>query len=213
MTLLVIQYVLVILAGYLLGSLPFGYLVGRAKGIDVREYGSGRTGGTNVLRSAGKLAAGITIFGDLAKGVVAVLLGRVLLGSEAAAALAGVGAVVGHNWSVFIGFRGGAGTGTSMGGYFVLAPIPTIVVGIFSAIIGFVVLRYASVTSILICLLMSPGLLLAVLFFDQPLEHLAYALAVGSIVLYSHRPNIRRLLRGTERRIGERGKKLEEERT
>jgi glycerol-3-phosphate acyltransferase PlsY len=211
LTLLVIQYTLVILAGYLLGSIPFGYIVGRMKGVDVREYGSGRTGGTNVLRSAGKLPAAVTIFGDLAKGAIAVLLGRALLGTELAAALAGVGAVVGHNWSVFIGFRGGAGTGTSMGGYFFLAPIPTVVVGIFSAVVGFVALRYASVTSILICLLMTPALLIAVLFFDQPLEHLAYALAVGGIVLFSHRPNIRRLLRGTERRIGEPGKKMVEE--
>lgn len=210
MTVLVIQYALVILLGYLLGSIPFGYIVGRIRGIDVREYGSGRTGGTNVLRSAGKLPAAVTIIGDLAKGAIAVLLGRALLGTELAAALAGVGAVLGHNWSVFLGFRGGAGTATSMGGYFVLAPMATVVVGIFSAIAGFVVLRYASVTSILICLLMTPALLIAALFFDQPLEHLAYALTVGTIVLLSHRPNIRRLLQGTERRIGEPAKKIVE---
>ncbi len=208
---LVIQYALVILLGYLLGSIPFGYIVGRIKGIDVREYGSGRTGGTNVLRSAGKLPAAVTIIGDLAKGAIAVLLGKVLLGTELAAALAGVGAVLGHNWSVFLGFRGGAGTATSMGGYFVLAPMATVVVGLFSAIIGFGVLRYASVTSILICLLMTPALLIAALFFDQPLEHLAYSLTVGIIVLLSHRPNIRRLLKGTERRIGEPAKKIVEE--
>lgn len=211
MTVLVIQYALVILAGYLLGSIPFGYIVGRMKGVDVREYGSGRTGGTNVLRSAGKLPAAVTICGDLAKGVVAVLLGRAVLGTELAAALAGVGAVVGHNWPVFVGFRGGAGTATSMGGYFVLAPIPTVIVGVFSAIVGFGVLRYASVTSILICLLMTPALLIGALFFDQPLEYLAYSLTVGTIVLLSHRPNIRRLLKGTERRIGEPAKKIVEE--
>jgi len=210
-TLLVIQYALVSLAGYLLGAIPFGYLVGRAKGIDVREHGSGRIGGTNVLRSAGKRAAAVSIFGDLAKGVIAVLLARSLLGTELAAALAGVAAVVGHNWPVYIGFRGGAGTGTFMGGFVALAPIPTIVVGIFSAIVGFVGLRYASVTSILISLLMTPALLIAVLFFDQPLEHLAYALVVGSIILFSHRPNMRRLLKGTERRIGEPAKKMVEE--
>jgi len=72
-------------------------------------------------------------------------------------------------------------------------------------------LRYASVTSILISLLMTPALLIAVVFFDQPLEHLAYALVVGSIILFSHQPNIRRLLKGTERRIGEPAKKMVEE--
>lgn len=205
---ILLKYALAILVGYLLGAIPFGYVIGRMRGVDVREYGSGRTGGTNVLRSAGRLAASVTIGFDLLKGVAAVLLARFFVGTEAAAALAGVAAVIGHDWSVFIGFKGGAGTGTSMGGYFVLAPVPTIAVGIFSAIIGFGLLRYASVTSILICCLMSPALLIAVLFFDEPPEHLAYALAVAAIVLFSHRPNIRRLLRGTERRIGEPGTKI-----
>jgi glycerol-3-phosphate acyltransferase PlsY len=208
---LLIQYAAVTLVGYLLGAIPFGYLAGRSRGIDVLEYGSGRTGGTNVLRSAGKKAAVVTIIGDLLKGAAAVLLGRALLGTELAAVLAGVAAVAGHNWSVFIRFRGGAGTGTSMGGYFFLAPYPTFLVGISSAFIGFVALRYASVTSLLIVFLMSPALLIGVLFFDQPVEHLAYALAVGAIVLFSHRPNIKRLLQGTERRIGESARKISEE--
>lgn len=210
---LVIQYAVVILLGYLLGSIPFGYIVGRLKGIDVREYGSGRTGGTNVLRSAGRLAFAVTAAGDLVKGLAAVLLARAFLGTELAASLAGIAAVVGHNWSVFIRFRGGAGTGTSMGGYFALAPIVTVVIGISSTIIGFGLLRYASVTSILICLLMSPAMLIGVLLFDQPVEHLAYALAVGGIILFSHRPNIGRLLQGTERRLGEPARKIKEEGT
>ena len=208
---LLLQYAAVILLGYLLGSIPFGYVVGRARGVDVLEYGSGRIGGTNVLRTAGKKAAVVSIGLDLAKGGAAVLLGRWLVGTELAAVLAGFAAVVGHNWSIFIGFRGGAGTGTSMGGYFFLAPWPTLLVGVSSAFIGFVVLRYASVTSLLIVFLMSPALLIGVLFFDQSLEHLAYALAVGAIVLFSHRPNIRRLIRGTERRVGEPAKKTAEE--
>ena len=208
---LVIQYAVVILLGYLLGSIPFGYIVCRARGVDVTQYGSGRTGGTNVLRTAGKKAAAVSIGLDLAKGAVAVLLGRWLLGTELAAALAGFGAVLGHNCSIFIGFRGGAGTGTSMGAYFFMAPWPTLMVGLSSAFIGFVLLRYASVTSLLIVFLMSPALVIGVLFFDQPVEHLAFALAVGSLVLWSHRPNIKRLLQGTERRIGEPAKKIGEE--
>jgi glycerol-3-phosphate acyltransferase PlsY len=209
--LLLLQYAAVIVIGYLLGSIPFGYLAGRAHGVDIREYGSGRTGGTNVLRTAGRKAFALTVVGDLAKGALAVLLGRALLGTELAAVLGGIGAVVGHNWSVFIGFRGGAGTGTSMGGYFFLNPLITVVVGVFSAIVGFGMLRYASVTSLLICFLMSPALLITVLFFDQPVEHLLYALAVGAIVLLSHRPNIKRLLKGTERRIGQPARKMVEE--
>jgi glycerol-3-phosphate acyltransferase PlsY len=92
-----------------------------------------------------------------------------------------------------------------------MAPWPTLIVGLSSAFIGFVLLRYASVTSLLIVFLMSPALLIGVLFFHQPLEHLAFAVAVGLVVLSSHRPNIKRLLKGTERRIGEPAKKMGEE--
>jgi glycerol-3-phosphate acyltransferase PlsY len=209
--LLVVKYVVVILLGYLLGSIPFGYIVGRLHGVDVTRYGSGRTGGTNVLRTVGKKAAAVSIGMDVLKGAVAVLLGRWLGGSELAAALAGFGAVMGHDYSVFIRFHGGAGTGTSMGAYFFMAPWPTLIVGVSSAFIGFVLLRYASVTSLLIVFLMSPALLIGVLFFHQPVEHLAFAVAVGCLVLWSHRPNIKRLVKGTERRIGEPAKKIGEE--
>ncbi|MDH4208727.1 MAG: glycerol-3-phosphate 1-O-acyltransferase PlsY, partial [Anaerolineae bacterium] len=205
------QYGVVILLGYLLGSIPFGYLVCRARGVDVTQYGSGRIGGTNVLRTAGKKAAAVSIGCDVLKGALAVLLARCLAGTELAVALAGFAAVVGHNYSLYIGFRGGAGTGTSMGAYFFMAPWPTLIVGLSSAFIGFVVLRYASVTSLLIVFIMSPALLIGVLFFQQPMEHLAFALAVGALVLWSHRPNIKRLLQGTERRIGEPAQKIGEE--
>jgi glycerol-3-phosphate acyltransferase PlsY len=208
----VLQYAAVILIGYLLGSIPFGYIVGRLQGVDVTKYGSGRTGGTNVLRTAGKKAAVVSIGLDLAKGAAAALLARWLLGTELAVALASFAAVIGHNHSIFIGFRGGAGTGTSMGAYFFMAPWPSLIVGLSSAFIGFAVLRYASVTSLLIVFLMSPALLIGVLFFHQPVEHLAFAVAVGSVVLWSHRPNIKRLLEGTERRVGEPAKKIGEER-
>jgi glycerol-3-phosphate acyltransferase PlsY len=208
---IVFQYAAVVLLGYLLGSIPFGYIIGRARGVDITQYGSGRTGGTNVLRTAGKKAAALSIGLDVLKGAVAVLLGRWLLGTELAVALAGFAAVVGHNYSIFIGFRGGAGTGTSMGAYFFMAPWPSLVVGLSSVFIGFGLLRYASVTSLLIVFLMSPALLIGVLYFHQPVEHLAFALAVGSLVLWSHRPNIKRLLQGTERRIGEPAKRIGEE--
>ncbi len=207
---LLLQYAVVILIGYLLGSIPTGYIVGRMKGINVLEYGSGRIGGTNVLRSAGRLPFAITAAGDVVKGALAVLVGRALLGTELAAALAGIAAVMGHNWSIYIRFRGGAGTATYMGGFVVLSLIPTVIVGLSSFFIGFG-MRYASVTSLLISVLMAPALLIGVLFFNQPLEHLAYALVVGGIVILSHRPNIRRLLRGTERRIGEPAKRIGEE--
>jgi glycerol-3-phosphate acyltransferase PlsY len=207
---LLLQYVAVIIVGYLLGSIPTGYVIGRLKGVNVLEHGSGRIGGTNVLRSVGLWAAALTGAGDVAKGALAVLIGRVLLGTELAATLGGIAAVIGHNWSIYIGFRGGAGTATYMGGFAMLSLMPTVIVGLSSFIIGFA-LRYASVASILISILMAPALLIAVLFFNEPVEHLAYALVVGGIILFSHRPNIRRLLKGTERRLGEPAKKVGEE--
>jgi len=206
-----LQYALVVLVGYLLGAIPTGYIVGRIKGVDVREYGSGRTGGTNVLRSVGGLPALVTGAGDLVKGMAAVFMARAFLHTEAAAAMAGIAAVVGHNWSIFIGSRGGAGTGPSMGGFLLLTPIHAVVVGAISAVIG-LGLRYASVTSILICCLMSPALLIAVVLVGEPVEHLAYALTVGGIILFSHRPNFRRLVSGTERRLGEPAREIGEKR-
>ncbi len=208
---LLLQYAVVVTVGYLLGSIPTGYIVGRLKGFDVTEYGSGRIGGTNVLRTVGRGPFVLTAAGDVAKGAVAVLLGRYFLGTELAAALAGIAAVVGHNFSLYIRFRGGAGTATYMGGFVVLSLIPTVIVGLSSFFIGFFLLRYASVTSILISCLMAPALLIAVLFFNEPVEHLAYAVAVGILVLLSHRPNIGRLLKGRERRIGEPAKRIGQE--
>ena len=95
MILIVLQYAAVILIGYLLGAIPSGYIAGRMRGVDIREYGSGRTGGSNVLRTVGRKAFAFTVVCDLLKGAVAVLLGRALLGTEAAAVLGGIGLLPG----------------------------------------------------------------------------------------------------------------------
>ena len=114
------QYILVTLIGYLLGAIPVGYLVGKTQGIDVRQYGSGRTGGTNVLRSVGLGAAFFTILGDGLKVMIAVLAARAIMSTPLAEVLAGLGAVGGHNWSFFISFRGGAGAITALGALLLL---------------------------------------------------------------------------------------------
>ena len=110
------QWIVALLVSYLMGSIPVGILVVRwARGIDVRRVGSGRTGGTNVLRAAGWKAAVFTGLGDASKATLAVLVARWLHGPSLLLALAGAAAVVGHNYSLFLGFRGGAGTGASIG--------------------------------------------------------------------------------------------------
>jgi len=198
-------YLLAVLMGYLLGALPTGYIVGRLwKGIDIREYGSGRTGGANILRTVGAFPAAITALGDVGKGVIAVLLARALWHSEAAAAVAALAALVGHNWSLFLGWRGGAGVGTTFGGLLILEPVTTLVVGL----LGFpviVISRYVSLGSLAYALLIPLALLGQRIFFQGSWEHLAYGIVAGGIIIFAHRPNIGRLLKGTERRIGEPG--------
>jgi glycerol-3-phosphate acyltransferase PlsY len=113
------KYILILATCYLLGSIPFGLLVGKwlAK-VDVREHGSGNIGMTNVLRTVGYFCAFLTLVGDMGKGVVAVLLGRHFVGDSTFTLIAGIFAVLGHNWPVFLGFKGGKGVAT-IGGVFI----------------------------------------------------------------------------------------------
>ena len=117
---------LVLLASYLLGSIPFSYLVARTRGVDVRTVGSGNVGATNVMRSAGK-AAGIAAFVlDAAKGALAALLARKVAPGLAVPPLAAVAAIVGHMYPVWLGFRGGKGVATGAGAFLPLAPLATV---------------------------------------------------------------------------------------
>ncbi len=195
------HYLLAILLGYLLGSIPSGYLIGRAKGIDVRKYGSGRTGGTNVYRALGLRYGILTGLSDGAKGLVAVLLARWIFGSEAAAALAGAMAVCGHNWPVFLRFKGGAGGGTAAGALIALNPLAAgITVPIFLLVL--VIGRYASVATMSIAI--GSALVLIVLYYfdiHTPLGHLVFSALTILWIIWALRPNLMRLYHGTERRI------------
>lgn len=193
--------------GYVLGAIPFGLLIGRwTRGIDLRAYGSHKTGATNALRTLGaRAAAGVFVL-DVAKGVAAVVLARLLLGgdelTEWAAALAGVAAIVGHNWSVFIGFSGGRGVATSAGALGAMAPWTlAIVAPIVIAVVWRT--RYVSLGSITGAL--GAPIVTAVLaaLGVASVPAVAYALASGVLVTASHADNIGRLRAGTERRIGQ----------
>lgn len=200
----ILFHVLAAVGGYLLGSVPVGYLVvWLFKREDVRRHGSGRTGGTNVYRAAGIGAAILTAAGDVLKGALAVLLTRWIVGTAAAEVLAGLAAVVGHNWSVFLGWRGGAGTGTNLGVVAAFSPLVALALGavLFLAIR---IVRYASVASMIVAGLV-PVIFLVLAFVYPPFSHYGsyalYGLLSAAVVVLALRPNIARLRNGTERRL------------
>jgi acyl phosphate:glycerol-3-phosphate acyltransferase len=194
-------------ASYLLGSFPTGYLLGRLWGVNVLERGSGRTGGTNVLRSAGVVPAMLTGVLDFGKGALAVwLAGQVA--PEALQAtlqvLAGAAVILGHNYSLFLNFRGGAGVGTSLGALAVIYwPAALLLLVLLLAIIA--ATHYASLGSMIVTTLMPVILFALAVTGTLRLTYVGYGLVAWAIIIYAHRSNIQRLIDGTERRIGESG--------
>ncbi len=205
-------YLVAALFGYLVGAIPFGYLVVKLlKGKDIRTFGSGRTGGTNAIRAAGPIAGLLTGVGDVAKGTVAVW-GAGWLGKQLnleAPALAqvfsGLMVVVGHNYSVFLSWKGGAGTGPNVGvaagfwfpALFILLPLVPIL--LFAT-------GYASVTSLTIAGLVPILFAIRALVAKAPWEFAVYGILAGTLVVWALRPNIARLKAGTERLVGPRAK-------
>lgn len=189
------------LAGYLLGAIPVGYIViYRMRGKDIRTVGSGRTGGTNALRAGGTWAAVATATGDILKGFLAVVLARWIVGpNPVVEVLAGLAAVVGHNWSVFMGFRGGAGTTPNIGVSIALWPLSAVWL-LPMLPIGLNVIRYASVTSLLFAVIIPLGFAIRAALGLGPWLYVVYGVLSGLTVVWALRPNIKRLLKGTEPR-------------
>jgi glycerol-3-phosphate acyltransferase PlsY len=200
----VVSLVVAVGIGYILGSFPAGYLLGRLWGINVLEMGSGRTGGTNLLRSAGVVPALLTGALDMGKGALAVWLAGQVTAYPAAEVLAGAAAILGHNHSVFLRFRGGAGVGTSLGA--LAAIYPPAAAGLVVLLFFIVaVTRYASIASLTVATLMPLVLLALGVTGKLTLTYVLYGLLAWAIVVAAHKGNIRRLLAGTERRVGDKG--------
>jgi len=212
---LIAKFVAVVVLGYLLGSIPFGLLVAKwwAK-VDIRQYGSGKIGMTNVLRTAGKKAAAVVLALDLLKGVLAVVFAGLIVGGGygevggfglgvlVAEVLAALAAIVGHNWSVFLKFKGGRGVVTFFGGLIALCP-PAAIFGVEVFVIGASVTRYASLASITAAVATYTILIPLVIMNSFPIEYLAYTL-IGTILIFiMHRDNIIRLISGRERKLGD----------
>ena len=190
--------VLLLVVGYLLGSVPTGLIAGRAYGVDVRRSGSGNIGMANVLRTAGKGAAVITMVGDMLKGFVPVVLAHSLTTNDWVVAAVALAAVAGHCWPVFLGFKGGKGVATGAGTSIALAPVVGLALFAFWWIVVFV-WRYTSLGAIAV-MVVSP---FAFLLTGQPVPYVLYTVVGGALVLYLHRENARALRNGTERKIGE----------
>jgi glycerol-3-phosphate acyltransferase PlsY len=186
-------------AAYLLGSLTFATILVRlTRGIDIRTVGSGNAGGTNVLRTAGKALALTVAALDILKGALAVFLMTTVTYDPRWLGAAAVAAILGHVFPVFFGFRGGKGVATAVGSFAVLSPWAVLViVGVFALVVA--ATRYVSLGSVTAaCLLpLTMGLL-----FHAPEGEVAAAAAAALLLVVSHRANIRRLLSGTERRLG-----------
>jgi len=189
---------LLVVVGYLLGSLSFAVIVVRLKtGRDIRAEGSGNAGATNVLRGYGKGLAALVAAADVGKGAAAVLLVRLVTADPRYAAAAGVAAVVGHVFPIFYGFRGGKGVATAVGVFLALAPL-AMLVGLAIFFLVVIITRYVSLGSCVTAVLLPP---LAGLF-HAPRAVLAAAAIVAVLIVLKHRENLERLARGEERKVG-----------
>lgn len=189
---------LALLLSYLIGAVPAAAWLARTRGVDIRKVGSGNSGATNVLRSLGKgPALAVAVF-DILKGVLAVLLARTLGLSEGWAALCGVLAVIGHNFSPFLGFRGGKGVATSFGVIAILDPVIGLVAFVL-AIACMWLTRFVSAGSIMGAFIVAA----LVLVLPRPDWDRAAVLFLAALLVWQHRENVRKLQAGTERRLGE----------
>jgi acyl phosphate:glycerol-3-phosphate acyltransferase len=198
----VLNTLLFMAIGYFIGTIPTGYLVARARGIDIQKVGSGNIGATNILRSVGVVPAIIVILLDPLKGFVATLFPMLFLQSAWTIALAGFATVLGNNFNVFLKMRGGKGIATSLGVFLAIDPIVTLlslILGVSTIALG----RYVSMGSI-IGLMAPPLMLLARGNFLFPYFYLSIAMAL--LAIWRHRENIQRLAKGVERRLGEKAK-------
>jgi glycerol-3-phosphate acyltransferase PlsY len=216
-TIIIIKLIAVVVIGYLLGSIPIGYLLTRRQAkVDVRAYGSGKTGATNVLRTAGRKWGVLVAALDICKGALAVVIAGVIIGGDyllvgnhglwwlltSAQVLAALAAVTGHIWSVFLKFKGGRGVATFFGGLVALCPVAALFGGEV-LVIGAGLTRFVSLGSIAGAVGSYAILVPLTILNGFPVEYLFYAVVGAVIIFVMHRDNIRRLISGNERKLGE----------
>jgi glycerol-3-phosphate acyltransferase PlsY len=193
---------LLLTLGYLLGSMPNGYLAGRwLKGIDLRQCGSGSTGATNVLRNVGKGPALVVFLLDVGKGALAVLRAKSMGLNDWVQVLAGLAALAGHIWPVWLGWKGGKAVATGLGMFLGLAwPVGLACFGLFMAVIS--LSRIVSLSSVVAAI----GLPVLMVLAGASVASISVSLVASVLVLWRHRSNIERLIAGTEPQIGARAR-------
>ena len=217
---LIAKFILVAFIGYLLGSIPFGLIISKYKAkIDIRQYGSGKIGGTNVLRTLGKKAFLLVVLLDISKGALAVVFAGMIFGQEYmvvgssglgllfAQVIAALAAIAGHIWPIFVKFKGGRGVATFIGGLIALCPVA----GLFGGealIIGAGLSGFASLGSIIGVVGAYAILIPLTIMNGFPIEYLGYVLIGTLLIIFVHRGNIKRLLSGKERRLNQKSEKL-----
>jgi glycerol-3-phosphate acyltransferase PlsY len=193
------EVIISILIGYILGSISFSYIVAkRVAGIDIRQHGSKNAGATNTLRLLGKGPAVLVLFLDAVKGIVAVLIAMQLTELPWAIMLTGLCSIIGHNWPVFFGLKGGKGVATTIGVVFTVAFIPALIASLV-AVLSIYVFRYVSLGSLIFTTLLP--ILMA--YFNVPVAYIGGAIAIMLLSYYRHRTNIVRIIKGEENKLGQ----------
>jgi acyl phosphate:glycerol-3-phosphate acyltransferase len=194
-----LEELIAIVVGYIVGSIPFAFLLARRRGIDLRHVGSGNVGASNVLRTSGVVVAVFAMCLDALKGLLAVVVAQRLASAPAAIVAAGFASVIGHIHPVWLGFRGGKGVATAAGVFTVLAPAALAIAGgVF--VLAVWITRYISVGSLAGALTLA----IAAALSDVPTVVAGGAVITAVLIAHQHRSNLSRLFAGTERRVGQR---------
>ncbi|MET3504463.1 glycerol-3-phosphate 1-O-acyltransferase PlsY [Halalkalibacter oceani] len=201
---IVIALIFIIVSGYLLGSISFSYIIAKKiKKVDIRQHGSGNAGATNTLRVLGVGPAVAVLALDIVKGIAAVWLGILLAPDQSGLfpALAGLAAILGHNWPVYYGFRGGKGVATTIGVLATLVFFPALFAGLL-AIASIFITRFVSLGSLLFTVLTPVLTYVLIHTYDYPILYVYLTVIVAILSLWRHRTNLARLINGTESKLG-----------
>lgn len=191
--------IILLIAAFVLGSIPFGIITAKVKGIDLKKVGSGNIGATNVLRSLGRWPAVITLLGDILKGTLAVAIGKYSGVEPLYEGLIGIAAISGHSFSIFLGFKGGKGVATSLGVLLMYTPhVALVTLIVWIGVVLFT--KYSSLGAIVSFALLP----LNIMLFDfQDKTKIIISILISLFIIIRHKDNIRRLMKGTERKIGQ----------